>query len=45
MSSLILSHDSHLMMLEIAVENVSEYFLPTNLIVQYILYYIIYIEL
>lgn len=27
MSSLIVSHDSHLMMLEIAVENVSEYFL------------------
>lgn len=42
MSSLILSHDSHLMMLEIAVENVSEYFLPTNLIVSiyFVLYYI-----
>jgi len=44
MSSFILSHDSHLMMLEIAVENVSD-FLHANMILIHDLYYIVYTKI
>lgn len=45
MSSLIVSHDSHLMMLEIAVENASESFFVFECNFRYIIYNISHIDM